>query len=122
VEIPDPYTYGEELQEWADAVVDAMNLYPSIMPLGPEMNWQYWGLVFFNDPSLGTFNPPNPFNYDNWKIWGEQLAAALDNAPDAPPSANHPSNINTPGAYILAQSGVYLKAQNGNLLTTQPSG
>lgn len=122
MEIPDPYTYGEDLQAWADAVVDALNLYPSIMPYSAGMDWQYWGLVFFNDPSLGSFNPPNPFNYNDWVAWGEQLAAALDGAPDAPPSANTPSNVVTTGAYLLAQNGVYLKAQNGNLLTTQPNG
>lgn len=119
--IPDPSTYADDLQSWANSVVSAFNLYPSIMPLEHGMEWQLWGLVFFNDPDLGVYNPPNPFNYETWQEWGTQLCAAFDGAPDGPLAPGTPSAYG-PGAYLLAQNGIYLQAQNGNLLTTQPNG
>lgn len=79
--IPDPLSM--QLPEWADAVAYALLNYPNVTPLQGG-NWQAWGMMFFNDPSLNSLGPPNPYAFTDWQLWGEQLVASLNSAPGSP--------------------------------------
>lgn len=118
--LPNPATYGSDLNVWADAVAMAMHQYPSMYGLVGD-DWQRWGMVFFNNPSLDNLNPPNPYHFTRWQDWGQRLADALNAAPDAPTFPGNPSGP-AGGAYIMAQTGAFIKAQTGQFLTTQPNG
>lgn len=79
--IPNPA--GMQLQPWADAVVAALGQYSNtITPLTGE-DWQGWGIMFLNDPSLSTLDPPNPYAFTDWVDWGQRLTDALGNASGA---------------------------------------
>jgi hypothetical protein len=76
--LPDPF--GMTLHGWADATLSVMNQYPGLAPLYGE-NWQDWGSLFYNSPTLGLLGPPNPYAYDDWQDWAQGLISSLSVAP-----------------------------------------
>ena len=113
-----PNPQGVELQVWADSVYQVLMQYPNMRGLvGPD--WQAWGAGISNSPSLGQYQPPNPYQFDDYVTWGQQLAASLGPAPTAPSST--PNNAGTTGTaqFLVTQSNNYLMSQAGNYLVTQ---
>lgn len=120
MQIPDPHYM--ELAEWANGTVYALGEYTSLIQFFPNMDWREWGMQFNNNPTLGQLNPPNPYDFSDWKPWAEQLQDALYAAggstsqvgggpPPFPPLLN--------GRYLISQSGNFLTAQSGAFITTQ---
>ena len=68
-----------ELREWADAMTYVLSLYSNIRGI-EEDDWQAWGTLFCSSPSLSRFTPPNPYQYDDWVLWGEHLIDSISNA------------------------------------------
>jgi hypothetical protein len=79
--IPNPD--GMQLQPWADAVVSALGQYSNCITPLVGNDWQSWGMMFLNDPSLSTLGPPNPYAFHDWVNWGQRLYDALGNASGA---------------------------------------
>lgn len=75
---PDPD--GIELQDWADAATYVMINYSNARGLGDE-DWQQWGMNFFSDPFLSRYDPPNPYDFTDWRKWARKLADSMSPAP-----------------------------------------
>ena len=69
------------LGDWANAVLQVTHLYVTIVPF--DGDWQSWGLQFSDSPTLGSLNPPGPYDYTDWRDWGRKLAESLGNATGA---------------------------------------
>jgi hypothetical protein len=110
------------LDDWANGVTAALTNYTGVPTLQGE-DWQSWGTWFSNNPTLAVLNQPNPYHYSDWRVWGERLADALQQASGSPTNdgiAPAPASIRTGGGdFILTQSGFYLVAQDGRFITTQ---
>lgn len=72
-----------KLQDWVQSVLFAMPGYSNISAMSND-DWQKWGLQFLSDPYLSTLHPPDPYAWDDWRLWGEHLVMALESAPDVP--------------------------------------
>lgn len=79
--IPNPA--GMQLQPWADSVVAALGQYSNTITPLTGNDWQSWGLMFQNDPSLSTLDPPNPYAFTDWVDWGQRLVDSLGSASGA---------------------------------------
>jgi hypothetical protein len=108
------------LEDWSDAATYAMVNYPNSWEFRGT-DWQAWGAqVFFNDPFLSRYDPPNPYVYDNWVEWAKRLADSMAAAPDSPNNGvTGPVGPGITGANIIAQTGAVITTQSGNQLTTQ---
>lgn len=107
------------LTEWADAATYAMINYPNSWPMSDD--WRQWGMIFFTDPFLSRYDPPNPYDYDDWQEWARHLADSMAAAPDSP---NGSGVQGGPGPFskanfIITQSGNFLNTQSGNFIVTQ---
>lgn len=78
-----PNPQDMELKDWADAVTLAIANYPESWGLGDE-GWQRWGTHFFSDPFFSRYDPPNPYQYDNWREWALKLSESMAAAPGSP--------------------------------------
>jgi hypothetical protein len=118
VNLPNPNLMG--IDDWVNGCIYVMIQYNNIDAMIND-DWQEWGMQFQQDPYLSSFNPPDPYFFTEWHLWGEQLVVAMEGAPDSPPSAAT-GPISPPGGtgrYLVAQNGAFLIAQNGNFITTQ---
>jgi hypothetical protein len=84
MQIPNPE--GMELAEWANGTAYALGQYTSIMQFFDTTDWREWGVQFYNSPKLGLHDPPNPYEFDNWRLWAERLQGALGNVSGNPKS------------------------------------
>lgn len=73
------------LSQWADAAVTAIINYSDAWPLVGS-DWQSWGMLFFVDPYLSRLDPPNPYDFSDWQLWGERLSDAMSQASGSPGS------------------------------------
>lgn len=80
MQIPNPENM--DLETWSDAVNSVIGLYTTVAHLTND--WRAWGCTFFLNPHLGALDPPNPYDYVDWRDWGHALANSLGNASGAP--------------------------------------
>lgn len=114
---PDPQ--GMAMHDWADAVTFAMINYPNAWRLADE-DWQEWGSgMFFHDPYLSRYDPPNPYSYESWVDWGRKLADSMSAAPAAPNTGGSSPGPTDLGQLLISQTGFFLVAQNGAFLRSQ---
>jgi hypothetical protein len=107
-----------DLQDWASATMYALSQYTMVAPL-TNGDWQAWGAIFYNSPSLDALNPPNPYDFTDWVSWGQRLSDSLQNSSGAPNSATSSAGTSPTAAFIIAQNGNYLQTQSSNFLATQ---
>jgi len=74
-----PHTRDMDLQAWAHGVCSQLTNYSTVSNLTGE-DWRAWGMMFFNNPVLDALSPPNPYQFDDWREWGERLGESLSNA------------------------------------------
>lgn len=74
------------LRDWADASMYTLINYSNCYALLDD-NWQLWGTMFFNDPYLSRFDPPNPYEFTQWEVWAERLLDAMGPAAGSPKAA-----------------------------------
>lgn len=67
---------GMELRDWADQVVLDLDRYGAFGRLENEAEWRDWAVQFLNNTTLGR-NPPNPYQFADWREWAERLAQLL---------------------------------------------
>lgn len=109
------------LPDWADAATFSMINYPNSWGLNGD--WQQWGMIFFTDPFLSRYDPPNPYDYDftNWQEWARRLADSMAAAPDSP-NGGGPGGGPGPFSkqnFIITQDLRFITDQSGNFLITQ---
>lgn len=67
---------GIGLRDWADQLlVD----FPAdgVPILADEANWQDWGAVVIGLPSFADPAAPDPYAFDDWRLWAERLASVV---------------------------------------------
>lgn len=120
-----PNPDGMSLQDWADAATYSIINYPNSWQM-QNGEWQSWGMIFFLDPYLSRYDPPNPYDFTDWMDWAKRLADSMSAAPGSPsggigPGGTPPGPPPTPPpvTFIIAQTGAVLTTQSGNNLITQ---
>lgn len=113
-----PNPDGMELQAWADAAAYSMVNYPNSWAM--QDDWQHWGTIFFTDPFLSRYDPPNPYDYQDWREWARRLADSMAAAPDSPNggAAGGPGPFAN-GKFLITQSGNFITDQSGNFIVAQ---
>ena len=115
---PDPSDMG--LREWTDSAAFSMINYPNSWGMDSP-DWQMWGMIFFTDPFLNRYDPPNPYDYRDWKEWARRLADSMSQAPDSPNNGG-PGGSPGPfanGNFLVTQDNRFITDQSGNFLITQ---
>jgi hypothetical protein len=120
VQIPDP-TPDTDVVTWANQVCYALTNYVNISPLTEANDWQTWGMLFLNSPTLTVLSPPNPYWFpeNNWVLWGQQLADTLNNATGSSGSSNGGGIVPGGGAALLTQLGAWILTQQSAPIQTQ---
>lgn len=114
--IPDP-TFMD-LVPWTDAVNYTIGQYTNVSEM-QGTDWQAWGCIFYNSPSLGALNPPNPYDFDDWITWGQQLALSLQNASGAAGSGGSGGGTSATTRNITDQHSFQLCTQQYQTIVTQ---
>ena len=117
MQIPNP-DEGTDLMTWADQVVYALGNYANIAQLTDPKDWQRWGMLFLNAPTLAVLVPPNPYSFPEtqWVLWGQQLSEALGAASGSSGGAAGGTGggiVPGGGAAILTQGGAWILTQGG---------
>lgn len=55
--------------QWTDAVVLTTDSGYSFGRLDDPEKWQAWAVKFCAAPGFAQRNPPNPYQFSDWKIW-----------------------------------------------------
>lgn len=114
-----PNPDGMDLQDWADSATLAMINYPNSWGMQGD-EWQQWGMIFFTDPFLSRYDPPNPYNYVDWQEWARKLADSMAAAPDSPNggAGGGPGPFSN-AAFLVTQDNNNIVAQDGSFITAQ---
>lgn len=67
---------GLELRDWADQVILDLDDLGAFGKLESD-DWQDWAVQFVGNTGLGTYSPPNPYQFDNWQDWAERFVNTL---------------------------------------------
>lgn len=60
-------------QDWADTVLQDLEVI-GLSPISTSQDqWQKWATSVCQIPQLAGKNPPNPWQYQDWKQWAEQF-------------------------------------------------
>jgi hypothetical protein len=64
---------GLSVIEWTDFMADEL-LGLSLTPrLDHASDWRGWALVVVQSPQISRFNPPNPYEFTDWRHWAERF-------------------------------------------------
>lgn len=65
------------LRDWADQVILDLDNYSPLRRLDDETQWQEWGLQFCVISGLSQKNPPNPYDFTDWRTWAERFVQVV---------------------------------------------
>jgi hypothetical protein len=68
---------GMKLRDWADQISMDLDEYGIFGKLMDDNKWQDWGVQLLAPMSLGGFNIPSPYQFDDWKEWAERVCGEL---------------------------------------------
>ncbi len=66
---------GISFADWSASLVTDLPTIPYVQYTGGS--WQDWAAQYSNTPALGQFNIPNPYNYQDWKMWAFEFIRNL---------------------------------------------
>ncbi len=66
------------LRDWADCIVYDLSTYGALARLDDEDKWQEWALQFCVISGLSQKNVPNPFDFTDWREWGQRFVQMVD--------------------------------------------
>jgi hypothetical protein len=116
MQIPNPYEM--DLLDWASATMYSLTNYVNVAPLEDPSQWQSWGQILVNAPTLGLLSPPNPYDFTDWRPWAERVSDALSSATG---SANVGAIVPQGKAYLIAETGQALQTFSGQTIVLQPA-
>ncbi len=69
---------GISLLDWADQIT--LDLENQMQPrkLLNVLEWQDWAVQFTVYGTLPGDQPPNPYQFDNWRDWAERFCDAVE--------------------------------------------
>jgi hypothetical protein len=59
--------------EWADAIILSVVDAWSYGRLDNPDEWQAWGTAFIRADKFVQQNPPDPYEFDDWRDWAERM-------------------------------------------------
>jgi hypothetical protein len=68
---------GLELRDWADQVILDLDSFGSFAKLMNDEEWKDWAVQFVGNVGLSRYNPPMPYQFDDWKLWAERFVYTL---------------------------------------------
>ncbi|MGI9143373.1 MAG: hypothetical protein ACR2IJ_09325 [Fluviibacter sp.] len=68
---------GLELRDWADQIILDIDNQVVFGKLMDDANWQDWAVQFVGNVGLSRYNPPMPYQFDDWKLWAERFVYTL---------------------------------------------
>jgi hypothetical protein len=68
---------GLELRDWADQVILDLDSFGSFAKLMNDNEWQDWAVQWVANTGLGTYSPPNPYQFNDWQDWAERFVDTL---------------------------------------------
>ena len=71
---------GLKLLDWADAVILTVPDAWSFGRLNNEDDWQVWGTAFVRADGFTQLNPPNPYEFKDWREWAMRMFTFLQDA------------------------------------------
>lgn len=66
-----------KLRDWADQVVYDLDEVGPFGKLMDDNRWQDWGVQLLAPLSLGGYNIPSPYQFDDWQVWAERVCGEL---------------------------------------------
>jgi hypothetical protein len=111
MQIPNPY--GMDVLDWASATVYSLTNYVNIAPLEDPSQWQSWGQLLVNSPTLGLLAPPNPYDFTDWVPWAQRVSDALASATGA---SNYGPVVPSGFAFLTTASGDALQTASGQTI------
>jgi hypothetical protein len=72
--IPGPR--GFTLKQWADQICLTMDKFGPMPVLASDL-WKPWAAVIVGLPTITGVVCPNPYQFDDWRAWGEQFCGIL---------------------------------------------
>lgn len=69
---------GLTLLQWADAVILDVGDAWSFGRLVNEDDWQSWGAAFVRAQPFASRNPPNPYQFTEWREWAMRVYPMLE--------------------------------------------
>lgn len=61
------------VQEWADNMVPALEQFGNLGRLWSEDEWRNWAAQLLNLPALSGSIVPDPYDYEDWRMWAQRL-------------------------------------------------
>lgn len=69
---------GMTVTDWTDSMAYTLEKYGAITRLDDPDNWQNWALGVVSYFKVGSQNPPNPLEYDEWLEWAFAFMRAVN--------------------------------------------
>jgi hypothetical protein len=66
------------LRDWADQVVLDLDNFAPIVRLEDETKWQEWAVQFTVNSGTSAKNPPNPYDFDDWRTWAQRFVQVME--------------------------------------------
>lgn len=65
------------LKDWADQLALDLDQYAPIPRLDNEDEWQDWAKAFCVISGISQRNPPNPYQFSDWREWASRFAQVM---------------------------------------------
>jgi len=69
---------GMTLLDWADSVILSVGDAWSFGRLVSEADWQPWAAAFVRAQPFAQRNPPNPYEFTDWREWAMRAYPMLE--------------------------------------------
>lgn len=68
----------DQFIDWADYMYTDLQQFGVVTQMMPGANWQDWaaGLLALN--KIAEIGAPNPYQFDDWKLWAMRFIQLLD--------------------------------------------
>jgi hypothetical protein len=64
--------------EWSDYMQPTLEVYGPIPRVFREGDWQEWGAGLLSLGGISAIGAPNPYQFNDWKLWATRLNEILN--------------------------------------------
>ena len=69
------------VQQWTDFMVPSLEQFGNLGRLDRDDEWRAWGVSLLNMSQLSGSIVPNPYQFDDWRVWARRLVENLSEIP-----------------------------------------
>ena len=66
---------------WADFMVPVLEQFGNLSRLDQREDWREWGAMLLNLPALSGSIVPDPYQFDDWRVWAQRCNENLSVVP-----------------------------------------